>query len=78
MMSIQAQMLGYHTHGMAGVDFPAAAQALGVPETFRIEAVIAIGRQGDKASLHEKLQEREFPSTRKARDEIAYPGDFRA
>ncbi len=40
--------------------------------------MIAIGRQGDNASLHEKLQEREFPSTRKARDEIAYPGDFRA
>ena len=77
MMAMQATMLGYITHGMGGVDFVAAAEGLGVPESFKVEAAIALGRQGDKATLPEKLQEREFPSGRKPRDEIAYPGDFR-
>jgi nitroreductase len=78
MLAIQAQLLGYHSHAMAGVDFARAAQELGVPETFRIEAAIALGRMGDPASLPEKLQAREVASGRKARDEIAWPGDFRA
>jgi nitroreductase len=78
MMAMQATMLGYITHGMGGVDFAAAAASLGVPESFKVEAAIAVGRQGDTAALPEKLQEREFPSGRKARDEIAYTGNFRA
>jgi len=77
MMAVQAQLLGYHTHGMAGVDFAAAAEGLGVPDNFKVEAAIALGRMGDPATLHEKLREREVPSGRKARDEIAYPGNFR-
>jgi nitroreductase len=77
MLAIQAAMLGYHTHGMAGVDFPAVAEGLGVPDSFKVEAAIAIGKMGDPSTLHEKLQAREVPSTRKARDEIAYPGNFR-
>ncbi len=76
MMALQATMLGYITHGMAGVDFPAAAESLGVPESFKIEAAIVIGRMGDPAALPEKLREREAPSERKSRDEIVWAGDF--
>ena len=77
MMAVQAAMLGYHTHAMAGVDYAAAQAGLGVPEHFRIEAAVAIGRIGDPMVLPEATREREVPSGRKARDEIAYPGDFR-
>ncbi len=77
MLALQATMLGYHTHGMAGVDFKAAAEGLGVPDSFKLEAAIALGRMGDPATLSEALQAREVVSGRKARDEIAYPGDFR-
>lgn len=77
MMAIQALMLGYHTHGMAGVDFAAVAQGLGVPDTFKVEAAIALGRQAHPSVLSEALQAREKPSDRKSRDEIAYPGNFR-
>ncbi|MBN8832520.1 MAG: nitroreductase family protein [Sphingomonadales bacterium] len=77
MLAMQAAMLGYHSHAMAGVDFKAAAEGLGVPESFRMEAAIALGKIGDKAALPEKLQAREVASDRKPRGEIAYPGDFR-
>jgi len=77
MLAIQATMLGYHTHGMAGVDYPGAAASLKVPERFRVECAIAIGRLGDPATLPEALQAREFPSDRKPLAEIAYAGDFR-
>lgn len=76
MLAIQATMLGYHTHGMAGVDFPRAAKELGVPETFRIEAAVALGKMGDPADLPEKLQAREVVSGRKGRDEIAWAGSY--
>lgn len=78
MLALQATMLGYHTHGMAGVDFKAAAEGLGVPESFKLEAAIALGKMGDPATLSEALRAREVVSGRKALDEIAYPGDFRA
>lgn len=77
MLAMQATMLGYHTHGMAGVDFKKAAEELGVPDHFRIEAAIALGKIGDPATLSETLRAREVPSDRKPRDEIAYPGNFR-
>jgi nitroreductase len=76
MMALQAQMLGYHSHGMAGVDFPAAAQSLGVPDDFKLEVGIALGRIGDPATLPEKLRARESPSGRKPLAEIAWRGRF--
>lgn len=77
MLALQALMLGYHTHGMAGVDFKAATESLGVPESFKLEAAIALGRMGDPASLPEALRAREIVSGRKPREEVAYPGNFR-
>jgi len=77
MLAIQATMLGYHTHAMAGVHFGEAAAGLGVPDNFRVEAAIALGRIGDPATLSDYQRDREFPSDRKPRAEIAYPGNFR-
>lgn len=76
LLALQATRLGYHTHGMTGVDFDAARQELGVPDRFRIEAAIAIGRQADKAILPETLQAREAPSGRKPVEEFAFAGNF--
>jgi nitroreductase len=75
-LALQATRLGYHTHGMTGVDFDAARAALGVPERFRIEAAVAIGRQGDASHLPVALQEREAPSDRKPIGEFAFEGVF--
>ena len=76
--ALQAHRSGWHTHGMAGFDKAEAPKALGVPDTYRIEAAIAIGRIGDKASLPEGLQAREQPSDRKPLSSIAMEGGFKA
>jgi nitroreductase len=78
LLALQSTKLGYHAHGMTGVDFAAARAALGAPERFRIEAAVAIGRQGDKTVLPEALQAREVPSDRKPLAEIAFEGAFPA
>ena len=76
-MALQATFLGYHAHGMTGVDFPKAHEELGVPAGFRIEAAIAIGRRDHPDRLPEGLREREAPSGRKPLDEVAIAGNFR-
>jgi nitroreductase len=75
-LTLQAVKLGYHTHGMVGIDFDRIRSELGIPERFRIEAGVAVGRQADASILPEALQAREVPSGRKAIDEIAFPGKF--
>lgn len=74
--ALQAQALGYHTHGMTGLKFGEAEKALGIPDGHRLEAAFAIGRQGPKEALPEFLREREVPSNRKPVGEIAKPGKF--
>ena len=76
-IALQSHLLGYHAHGMVGIDMDKTKAELGVPDGFRIEAAVAIGRMGDPATLPEKLQEREVPSPRKPLNEIAYPGNFK-
>lgn len=76
--ALQAQALGYHTHGMTGVDFDKAAEVLNVPEGFRVEMAFVIGTQGDVAQLPEGLREREVVSDRKPVSEIAFAGPFTA
>lgn len=75
-LALQATRLGYHAHGMSGVDFDRARDELGVPERFRIEAAAAIGRMGDPALLPEQLRGRESPSDRKPVGEFAFAGGF--
>ncbi|TYC92492.1 nitroreductase family protein [Novosphingobium sp. BW1] len=74
--ALQAQALGYHTHGMTGIKFGEAEAALGVPADHRLEAAFVIGKIGDKATLPDYLQDREAPVGRKAASEIARAGKF--
>ena len=55
-LALQATLLGYQAHGMAGFDRAKAATELQVPARYRVEAAVAIGRLGDKAALPEALQ----------------------
>lgn len=75
-LALQALKEGWHAHGMAGFDMPRAAFELGVPPGFRVEAMIAVGRLGDPATLPEKLRDRETPSPRKPIAEFAFEGGF--
>lgn len=76
-LALQALALGYHTHGMTGVDYAKAREVLQVPEGFRVEAAIAIGTQAPADRLPEFLREREVPSERKPVADVAWSGTFR-
>lgn len=76
LLALQATRMGYHSHAMTGVDFDAARRELSVPERFRIEAAVAIGRMGDKEKLPEALQAREVPSGRNPIETFAFAGNF--
>lgn len=76
--ALQALAMGYHTHGMTGIRFGEAEQALGIPDDHRLEAAFVIGRQAPRDVLPDYLQEREVPSTRKPVGEIARAGRFAA
>jgi nitroreductase len=76
-MALQASLLGYHTHGMTGLEFDQARAELALPEDIRLEAAVAIGRRADPSRLPEGLREREAPSPRKPLDEIAFAGSYR-
>jgi nitroreductase len=55
-LSLQAASLGLKTHLMAGYDQIAARKVFDIPETYALGAVIALGYQGEPASLgHEQL-----------------------
>jgi hypothetical protein len=61
---------------MTGVDFNRARKELSVPDSFRIEAAIAIGRAGDKSKLSPDMQAREAPNGRRDLEEFILEGRF--
>ncbi|MEA2998651.1 MAG: hypothetical protein QOH04_2630 [Sphingomonadales bacterium] len=75
-LALQATGMGYHAHGMSGIQLELARTELRVPERYRIEAAAVIGRIGDPAMLDDKLRARETPSGRKAVAEFAFAGGF--
>ena len=75
-LALQATEMGYHAHGMSGIEFDRARASLEVPERFRIEAAAVIGRIGDPATLDEKTRAREMPSARKPLSEFVFAGSF--
>jgi nitroreductase len=75
-LALQANLLGWQAHGMAGIDREKARVDLGVPDGYTVEAAIAVGRPGDKAVLPEALRAREVPSQRRPLAEVAAEGRF--
>ncbi len=75
-LAIQAHLAGYEAHGMGGFHVEKSYEVLGIPEGFRVEAAVAIGKVGDKNQLPEKLKERETPNDRKPLSELAFNGTF--
>ena len=75
-LALQATLSGWPAHGIGGFDRDRARAALGSPVEFAVQAVIAIGRLGDKAVLPEALQAREQPSGRLPLSQLAAEGRF--
>ncbi len=76
-LALQAQFLGYHTHGMGGIEWEKIPAALNLPEDVQIEAAIAIGRMGKIEDLPEDLRAREKPNGRKPLSEVTFHGRYR-
>ena len=75
-LALQAHLMGLVAHAMGGFDAEALAQAVALPAGHTIHATIAIGPQGDPATLPEALQARETPNGREPLDKIAHRGSF--
>lgn len=77
-LALQATRMGYHAHGMSGIQHDLVRVELAIPDRYRLEAACVIGRIGDPATLDDKLRAREFPSGRKPQSELVFAGNFPA
>ncbi|MDR2638000.1 MAG: nitroreductase family protein [Zoogloeaceae bacterium] len=75
-LALQASFSGLHAHIIGGFDGARIVEALGVPENFKLESAIVIGRKGNPAVLPEGLQAREFPSGRNPLQSFFAEGKF--
>ena len=75
-LALQATHLGLQAHAMVGIDFDRVRTSLAIPDRYRVEAAIAVGRPAHKSILSEALQAREQPSDRKPIGEFAFAGRF--
>jgi nitroreductase len=72
-LALQATALGLHAHSMAGFDPEKARAAFGIPDSFHVGAVTALGHLGDVYSLPEGLREQELsPRQRKPLAEFVF------
>ena len=75
-LALQATRMGYHAHGMSGIQYDLARAELGLPDRYQLNAACVIGRIGDTAQLDEKMRSREHPSGRKPQEEFTFRGNF--
>lgn len=75
-LALEAHNKGLITHAMGGFDQEKAREVLNVPDDYAIQAVIAIGYQGEKEVLPDNLQEREQPNDRRPLKESLFEGSF--
>jgi len=75
-LALEATNRGLVAHAMGGFDYDKAREVMEVPEPFEVQAMVVIGRRGDKKDLPENLREREIPSTRKPLEEIVFKDKF--
>jgi len=75
-LALEASARGLVAHGMQGFDYERARADLGIPDSFDVMAMIAIGKRGPKENLPTNLQEKEVPNGRKPLREIVMEGHF--
>lgn len=75
-LALQGTLMGLVMHCMQGFDYERARTELRVPDSYRVEAMCAVGKPGDPGKLPPALQERESPNARKPLAEIAREGAF--
>ena len=76
-LALQTSSMNLVSHGMAGFDYDKAKKDLNVPDDFKVEAMVAIGKPGKKEDLPEDLKKNEVISGRKMLNEIIIEGKFK-
>jgi nitroreductase len=78
-LALQAHLLGWAAHGMAGFDVARAYEALGASEAeYCVEAAVAVGRPTSAEILDEPYRSREVPSQRNPVSGFAFEGRLKA
>jgi nitroreductase len=75
-LALEASIRELVAHGMQGFDYERTRADLGIPDSFDVMAMIAIGKRGPKENLPKNLQEKEAPNGRKPLREIVMEGSF--
>src|SRR5436190_1581345 len=75
-LALQGFLKGYVVHGMQGFDYEGARTALGIPDEYQVEAMVAVGLPGRPEDLPEALRAREVPNGRRPVEETVCEGRF--
>ena len=75
-LALQGFLNGLVVHGMQGFDYERARTALKVPDGFQVEAMCAIGKPADPATMTDDLRAKESPSGRRKLEETICEGPF--
>jgi nitroreductase len=73
---LEAHRRGWATHAMGGFDVARTTPTLNLPEDYRPEAAVAVGRRGNPDTLPEGLRAREMPNGRNPQSEFVFEGGF--
>ncbi|MDB5523508.1 MAG: nitroreductase-like protein [Rhizobium sp.] len=77
--TLQAALMGYVAHPMAGIHADRIRAELGISEAdYMAEAAIAVGRLAPREMLSERFRGREVQSQRKPLSEILFKGSFKS
>ncbi|MEK6282879.1 MAG: nitroreductase family protein [Acidobacteriota bacterium] len=74
--ALQGWLKGLVVHGMQGFDYARARSDLNIPEGYKVEAMIAVGKPSDPETLAPELREREMPSTRRPLEQTICEGKY--
>ena len=78
-LALQGSVMNLVIHGMAGFDYEAAHTLLNLPETYQVQAMVAVGHVGDIEQLDESQHENEVtPSNRNKTDTFVFNGGYQA
>ena len=75
-LALEAHARNIVTHAMQGFDYEAIKKALQISDLYTVEAMIAIGKPGNKEHLSPEQQAREVPTSRKPLKDIISKGTF--
>lgn len=76
-LALEARSRGLIAHGMSGFDYVRAKTEFNIPDNYKVEAMIAIGRPGNKEDLPAEMRSGETPSDRKKIAELISEGEFK-